>query len=331
MTLSFLPRRFFLTAPALAAPLLLPPARRARSADYPAGTIRIVAPGPAGSPRDLRARWVAEQLGPALDRPVIVDNKPGAGGNIGMEVAARSPADGRTLVLVDVGTLAQNPHVYGRPGYDARADFAPIIILVEAPLLLAVPLDSPVRTVSDLVTLARSTPGKLSFGSPGVGTPPHLAAEVFNRAAGLEVLHVPYKGAAPAIQDLMANRLDYVIDSVALLQPLATAGKVRAVALTGKTGLDVLPGVPTFAASGWPEVVYLSWTGLAAPAGTPKDLVARVNQVLTWALASEPAQAWFRREGATIVGGSPADFAHRIDSDHRRWEAVIRRAGIVVE
>ena len=331
MTLCILTRRFVLRTPILAASLLVLRQGSARAEDYPSGPIRVIAPGPAGSPRDLRARWIAEQLGPSLERPVIVDNKPGAGGNIGMEAAARSAADGRTLVVVDVGTLAQNPHIYGRPGYDPLSDFAPIILLVEAPLLLAVPISSPVQTVSDLVSMARSAPGKLSFGSPGIGTPPHLAAELLNGAAGLQVLHVPYKGAALAIQDLMAGRLDYVIDSVALLQPLAKAGKVRAIALTGESGLDGLPGVPTFAAAGWPQVVYQSWTGLAAPAGTPKALVARLNHELSRVLATDAAKAWFRGEGAAIVGGSPSQFAQRIESDYQRWQAIIRRAGIKAE
>ena len=192
---SGLTRRSALLAPILASPLATA-WRDAAAQDYPAGTIRIISPGPAGSPRDLRARWAAEQLGPALDRPIVVDNKPGAGGNIGMEAAARSAPDGRTLVIVDNGTLAQNPHIYQRLGYDARSDFAPVIVLIEASLLLAVPAASPVRKVSDLVALARATPGKLSYGSPGIGTPPHLAGELFSRAAGIDVLHVPLQGRA---------------------------------------------------------------------------------------------------------------------------------------
>lgn len=302
--------------------------RAASAEEYPTGPIRIIAPGPAGSPRDLRARWVAEQLGNALGRVVIVDNKPGAGGNIGMEAAAKSLPDGRTLVLVDVGTLAQNPHVYERPGYNALTDFVPVICLMEASLLLAVPSASPARTVSDLVTLAKASPGKLSYGSPGIATPPHLAAELFLRAARIDVVHVPYKGAPPAIQDLVAGRLDCVIDSAALLQPLVTAGKLRALAVTGATRLEAMPDVPTFAEAGFPGATYLSWMGVAAPAGTLAALVERVNRDLGRALASDTAREWFRSQGARVLGGTPTDFGTRIKVDYERWGEVIRAAGI---
>ena len=326
-----LTRRSALLAPILASPLLATAWRDAAAQDYPAGTMRIIAPGPAGSPRDLRARWAAEQLGPALDRPIVVDNKPGAGGNIGMEAAARSAPDGRTLVIVDTGTLTHNPHIYQRPGYDARADFAPVIVLIEASLLLAVPAASPVRKVSDLVALARATPGKLSYGSPGIATPPHLASELFSRAAGIDVLHVPYKGATPAIQDLVGGRLDYVIDSVALLQPLAAAGKVHAIAVTGPARLEGLPDIPTFVESGLPGVVYVSWLGLAVRAGTPTPLIERLNRELARALATDTTKAWFLSQGATVLGGTPADFAKRIEMDYQRWGDVIRAAGIKAE
>ena len=328
---SGLTRRSALLAPLLASPHLAAAWRDAAAQDYPAGTIRIIAPGPAGSPRDMRARWAAEQLGPALDRTVIVDNKAGAGGNIGTEAAARSAPDGRTLVIVDSGTLAQNPHIYQRPGYDARADFAPVIALTEGSPMLAVPASSTVRKVSDLVALARATPGKLSYGSAGIGTPPHLAGELFSRAAGIDVLHVPYKGAPLAIQDLVGGRLDFIIDSVALLQPLAAAGKVHAIAVSGPARLEDLSTVPTFAEQGLPGATYVVWIGLAVPTGTPAPLVERLNRALSDALATEKAKAWFRSQGTTVVGGTPADFAKRIDADYKRWGDVIRAAGIKAE
>src|SRR5215210_857826 len=157
------------------------------SQQYPSGTTRIIAPGPPASPRDIRARWVAEQLTSALSQPVIVDNRAGAGGNIGMEAAARSAPDGRTLVIVDTGTLTMNPHLYDRTGYDALSDFVPVVRLVDAPLMLAVRADLPARSVADLIRLAREKPGQLSYGSPGLGTPPHLAGELFKRTAKVDV------------------------------------------------------------------------------------------------------------------------------------------------
>ena len=312
----------------LLAPLAVSALRAASAQDYPSGPIRVIAPAPAGSPRDLRARWVAEHLGAALDRAIIVDNKPGAGGNIGMEAAAKSAPDGRTLVIVDIGTLAQNPHVYERPGYNALADFAPVIGLVEAALLLAVPAASPVRTASDLVALAQASPGKLSYGSSGIATPPHLAGELFQRAARIDVVHIPYKGAPPAIQDLVAGRLDYVIDSAALLQPLVAAGKVRAIAVTGVARIEAMPDVPTFAEAALPGATYLSWMGLAAPARTPAPLIERLNRELARALATEAAREWFRGQGGTVLAGTPADFGKRIKADYDRWGEIIRAAGI---
>jgi tripartite-type tricarboxylate transporter receptor subunit TctC len=316
-------RRFLLLAPF--ASLL---ASRAHAQDYPAGQIRIIAPAPPGSPRDLRARWVAEQLGPALDRTVIVDNRAGAGGNIGMEAAARSAPDGRTLVIVDNGTLAQNPHIYEKPGYDARKDFAPVIALLDGALVLAVPTGSPAMTVAELVREAKAKPGKLSYGSSGIGTPPHLAAELFTRTAGIDALHVPYKGAPPAIQDLVAGRLDFIVDGGALLQPLIAAGKLRALAVTGTKRMDSLPDVPTMAEAGQPGATYESWMGIAVPAGTPAPLIERLNRELARALATEQAKAWFRNQGATVAGGSSADFARRVAADYEKWGKVIEAAGI---
>jgi tripartite-type tricarboxylate transporter receptor subunit TctC len=276
---SGLTRRSALLAPLLVSPFLAAAWRDAAAQDYPAGTIRIIAPGPAGSPRDMRARWAAEQLGLALDRTVIVDNKAGAGGNIGTEAAASST----------------------------------------------------VRKVSDLVALARATPGKLSYGSSGIGTPPHLAGELFIRAAGIDVLHVPYKGAPPAIQDLVGGRLDFIIESVALLQPLAAAGKVHSIAVSGPARLEDLSTVPTFAEQGLPGATYVVWIGLAVPTGTPAPLVERLNRALSDALATEKAKAWFRSQGTTVLGGTPADFVKRIDADYKRWGDVIRAAGIKAE
>ena len=315
----------------LLAPLVVSAVRGASAQEYPTGPIRIIAPGPAASPRDLRARWVAEQLTAALGRPVIVDNKPGAGGNIGMEAAARSAPDGRTLVIVDNGTLAQNPHLYDRPGYNALTDFTPVICLGEGGLLMAVPAASPVRKVSDLVALARASPGKLVYGSAGIATPLDLAGELFSKAAGIDVLHVPYKGSPPVVQDLLAGRLDYDIDSISLLSPLVTTGKLRAIAVTGSTRTEVLPDVPTFAEAGLPDVTYVGWMGLAAPAGTPAPLIERLNQELARALATKSAKAWFRNQGVTVLGGTPSEFAIRIKADHERWGEVIRAIGIRAE
>ena len=262
----------------------------AASQTYPSGPIRIIVPGPAGGPRDIRARWVSDKLGPALGQVVIVDNRPGAGGNIGMEAAAKSAPDGRTLVIVDVGTLAQNPHLYARSGYNALADFIPVIRLVEAPLLLAVSSELPVHSVDDLVRLARLKPDQLSYGSPGIGTPPHLAAALFNRAANIQVVHVPYRGGPAALNDLAAGRIAYMIDNAGLLLPQVATGRLRALAITGAKRVDASPNIPTLAEVGYPENAYMPWMGIAVPAGTPQEIVNRLNAELSRALR-EPVRS----------------------------------------
>ena len=303
----------------------------AQSQQYPPGTIRIIAPGPPGSPRDIRARWVAEQLNSALGQPVLVDNRAGAGGNIGMEAAAKSAPDGRTLVIVDTGTLAMNPHLYDRTGYDALSDFIPVVRLVEAPLMLAVRADLPARSVADLIRLAREKPGQLSYGSPGVGTPPHLAGELFKRTAQVDVAHVPYKGMSPALTDLMAGRIDYMIDNVGLLAQQVAAGKVRALAITGAKRVAAAPDVPTMAEAGLPGYEFAAWMGMAVPAGTPAAIVARLNAELVRALRTPGGQTWFESQGGEVVADSPEAFAQAVRSEHARWRQVIQEARIRAE
>jgi tripartite-type tricarboxylate transporter receptor subunit TctC len=303
----------------------------AQSQQSPPGTIRIIAPGPPGSPRDIRARWVAEQLTSALNQPVMVDNRAGAGGNIGMEAAAKSAPDGRTLVIVDTGTLAMNPYLYDRTGYDALADFVPVVRLVEAPLMLAVRADLPARSVADLIRLAKEKPGQLTYGSPGVGTPPHLAGELFKRTAQVDVAHVPYKGMSPALTDLMAGRIDYMIDNVGLLAQQVAAGKIRALAITGAKRVASAPDVPTMPEAGLPGYEFTAWMGVAVPAGTPTAIVQRLNAELVRALRTPGGQTWFESQGGEVVADSPDAFAQIVRSEHARWRQVIQDARIRAE
>jgi tripartite-type tricarboxylate transporter receptor subunit TctC len=303
----------------------------AAAQNYPSGPVRIIAPSPPGSPRDIRARWVAERLAPALGQPVIVENKAGAGGNIGMQAAAKSPADGLTLVIVDTGTMAQNPHLYQRAGYDPLVDFIPVTRLVDSPLMLAVHPDVPAGSLAELIQLARQRPGKLSYGSSGIGTPPHLAGELFKRMAGIDVAHVPYKGAAPALADLLAGQIAYTIDSLSMQMQPVNSGRLRALAVTGTSRASVAPGVPTFIEAGLAGYEYRSWMGIAVPAGTPKTTVARLNHELVKVLRQPDAQAWFAAQGADVVGDEPETFAAVVRADHARWGQVIREAGIAAE
>jgi tripartite-type tricarboxylate transporter receptor subunit TctC len=298
---------------------------------YPSGPVKIIAPSPPGSPRDIRARWVAEKLAPALGQTVIVENKAGAGGNIGMEAAARSKPDGQTLVIVDTGTLAQNPHLYARPGYDALADFVPVVRLTDAPLLMAVHPDVPAQSVAELIALARKRPGQITYGSSGIGTPPHLAGALFQRMAGIEVVHVPYKGAAPALQDLLAGRITYTIDGMLMQLAQVRAGKLRALGVTGTARVAAAPEVPTMEEAGLPGYTYRAWMGIAVPAGTPPAIVDRLNRELVRALQEPEAKAWFAAQGSDVVGDTPQAFAAAVREDHARWGKVIREAGIAAE
>jgi tripartite-type tricarboxylate transporter receptor subunit TctC len=298
---------------------------------YPSQPVRIIAPAPPGSPVDIRARWVAQQLAPVLGQPVLVDNKPGAGGNIGAEAAAKSAPDGHTLVVVHQGIVSVNPHLYSRTGFDPLKDFAPVTRIVDTTLLLLVPQSSPARSVADLVRAAREKPGKLSYSSSGVGTPPHLAAALFLRLAGIEVAHIPYKGATPSLTDLLAARVDFSIDSPSSHGPHVTSGKLRALAATGAERLSAFPDVPTMAEAGVAGYVYHAWIGLLAPAGTPRHVVERLNGELVRVLRTPAAREWLGAQGGVAVGDSPEAFAAYIRADHQKWGRLIRETGIKAE
>ena len=298
---------------------------------YPVQPVKIIAPAPPGSPVDIRSRWVAERLAPVLGRPVVVDNRAGAGGNLGAEAAAKSTPDGHTLVVVHQGILAMNPHLYARTGFDPLKDFAAVTRLVDTTLMLAVPADTPFRSIRELIGAAKDRPGRLTFGSAGVGTPPHMAGELLKRMAGVDVLHVPYKGATPALTDLLGGRLSFSIDSAALLLPHAKAGRLRLLGVTGRERLSFAPDVPTFAEAGVTGYEYRAWMGVLAPAATPRAVIERLNSELVKAVRSPEGRAWFEAQGGVAIGDSPDEFARYIREEHARWGALIREAGIRAE
>lgn len=297
---------------------------------YPSQPIKLIAPAPPGSPIDIRARWVAQQLAP-LGQPVVVDNKPGAGGNLGAEAAAKSAPTGYTLVVVHQGILAANPFLYARTGFDPLKDFAPVTRLVDTYLMLMVPQASPFHSVADLIRAARAKPGALVYGSSGIGTPPHLAAELFRRLAGIDVVHVPYKGATPSLTDLLAGRVDFSFDSPASHGPHVTAGRLRALAVTSTERMAAFPDVPTMREAGIAGYAYGSWIGVLAPAGTPRGIVGRLNERLVQAIRSPEGRAWFAAQGGVAVGDSPEEFAAFIRAENERWGKLIRESGIRAE
>jgi tripartite-type tricarboxylate transporter receptor subunit TctC len=317
-------------AVAAVAPLASPtPVLAAES--YPSKPIRIIVTGTPGGPPDLLTRWLAERLAPALGAVVVVDNRPGAGGNIAMQAAARSAPDGYTLVVAGQGPFALNPHMYSNPGYNAMADFAPITQIERGALLLAVNPEVPAHSVTELIALAHRQPGELNYGSPGTGTPPHLASELFIRSANVKVVHVPYAGAPGAMLDLIAGRLTFTFGTVNVQLPQVKAGKIRALAVTSLTRLEALPEIPTVAESGLPGFEYIGWLGIAAPTGTPEPITLRLQREIAVILQTDEARKYFASFGREPVASTPAAFAAFIRTEHAKWGVVIRGSNIKAE
>ena len=298
---------------------------------WPIKPVRIIVPGGPGGVIDIRARWLADRLMPALGQSVVVENKPGAGGNIGTEMGARSAPDGYTLTIVHQGTMTINPHLYSRLGYDPLADFAPITHLGVGPLLLAVNPDVPVATVAELVQLAKAKPGQLNFGSPGIGTPPHLAGELFKRVAGIDVVHVPYNGGGQSATALISGQVSFMIEGLSVVLPLVKAGRLRPLAVTGPRRVASLPDVPTMAEAGLPAYEFVGWVGIAAPAATAKPIIDRLYREIGKVLATAEAREWFGAVGAEPLADAPEAFAAVIRAEHAKWGKVIREAGIRIE
>jgi len=295
---------------------------------WPSKAVRLIVFGGPGGVTDIRARWLAARLGPALGQSVIVENKPGAAGNIGAEYVARSTPDGYTLGIIHQGIMTVNPHLYPKMGYDPLTDFAPITRLGIGPLLLVANPELPVRTAAELIQHAKSHQGKVTFGSPGVGTPPHLANELFRRLAGIEVIHVPFKGGGQAATDLIAGHVNYSIEGLTVMLPLVKSGRLRALAVTGPRRVASLPDVPTIAESGLPGFEYQGWVGIAAPAGTPRAVVERLYREVSAITTSVEGRAWFADAGAEPGNDPPDDLAASIRAEHGKWGTIIREAGI---
>lgn len=298
---------------------------------YPIRPVHLIVPAPAGSPPDIQSRWIADRLARVLGQPLVVDNRPGGGGIIGAAAAAKSAPDGYTLVTVHQGTLAFNPYLYARPGYEPIRDFAPITRLSLASLVLAVYPEVKASSVADLVRLAKERPGELTFGSAPLGTPPHIAEQLFRRMADIDVALVPYKGGNLALIDLVAGRVTYTLDGIGITVPYARAGKVRMLAVSGSKRVPFLPDVPTIAESGLPGYDFEWWTGICAPAGAPKEIVARLNAELVKIVKSPESREWLAAQGALPVGDTPEEFAAVVSADNARWGSIIREAGIKIE
>ncbi|MCC6194270.1 MAG: tripartite tricarboxylate transporter substrate binding protein [Burkholderiales bacterium] len=299
---------------------------------YPTKPIRLIVPYTAGGSSDFVARQVAQKMSEGLGQQVVVDNRPGAAGIAGTDVAAKSPPDGYTLALIGMTTHAANPWLYKKLAYDPIKDFAPISVAIVSPLVLIVNPSVPAKNVQELIAYAKANPGKVNYGSAGVGNTLHLAGELFKTRAGIDINHIPYKGASAAMQDLLGGRIEMMIDLVQTPLAQIQAGKLRALGTTGSTRLALLPDVPTIAEQGLPGFEFATWIGIAAPAGTPKPIVDRLFAEMTKALANPEVQAAFGKQGMQVAPSkSPEAFAQFIQSDKERVGEIIKRAGIQPE
>ena len=295
---------------------------------YPTRTVRIIAPFAAGSTIDILGRLIAPKLFEALGQPVIVEDRPGAGGMIALELVAKSPPDGHTLVIGALGPLAMNPALYPKTPFDPVQDFAAVSLLATGPVVIAVHPSIPARNVKELVELAKKRPGQLNFGSPGVGTSPHLTGELFKLITKTDIVHIPYKGNAEAITELIGGQLSVVFTGVPPVVPLAKAGKVRLLATTGKLRLANLPDVPTLREAGVEGADVLIWYGVVAPAATPKDIIARLNREIVKIMGAADVREKFSQQGVDAASSTPDEFAQLIREEVARWAKVIRSAGI---
>lgn len=292
---------------------------------YPERPVRIVVPFAAGGFTDVMARLMAKQLGERLGQPFVVENKPGAGGNIGADAVARSAPDGYSLLISTITTHAINPTLYAKMPFDAVKDFAPVILLVATPNVLVVNR-SEVKTVEQLRALAASRPQGLSFASSGVGTSSHLVAELFRQSTAIRMTHIPFKGSSQALTDLMAQNVDLMFDNLMFQAPHIKAGKVFAIGVTSTARSPLLPDVPTMAELGVRGMDYGAWFGVSAPAGTPPGIVNKLNAEMQQVLAT----AEFRKAmvGAELLGGTPEAFGRFIRDDIARWKTIIEQGRI---
>src|SRR4051812_48707441 len=294
----------------------------AQAQGYPTHSIRLIVPFPPGGATDILARAVAQRWTETLGQAVVVDNRPGAGGNIGSDLVAKAAPDGYTLLMGTVGTHAVNPSLYSQMPYDHIKDFAPVILVAAVPNVMEVNPSVPAKTVAEFIAYAKANPGKINFASSGSGTSIHLAGELFKVMTGVQMTHVPYKGSAPALSDLMGGQVQVMFDNLPPSLPQIKAGKLRALAVTSAQRAPALPDVPTVAEAGLPGYEASSWFGVLAPAGTPPAVIARLNgEVAKW-LATPDAKERMLATGANAIGGSPEDFAAHIRSETAKWAKV---------
>ena len=298
---------------------------------YPSRPLRFIVPFPPGGSTDIYARIIGPRLADALRQQVVIDNRPGAGGALGADLAAKAPPDGYTIWLGQTNNLAIGPAMRTKNSYDPVRDFSPITLLMQAPQVMVVNAGSPITSIKELIAAAKSKPGTLTFASAGIGSSGHVAGELLNQAAGVNITHVPYKGASPAMIDLRGGRVTFLATSLASAAQFVKDGKIKGIATTGLKRARLMPDVPTVAESGVPGFEVASWHGMLAPAKVPREIIARLNREIVAILDKPEVRDALLSEGGDIMPGTPEEFAAFLKSEAQKWAKVIKQAGITAE
>jgi tripartite-type tricarboxylate transporter receptor subunit TctC len=291
----------------------------------------VIVPFPPAGGTDVLTRQLAEKISAATKWTLVIDNKPGAGGNIGLDALAKSAPDGYTIGMGQTANLAINPSLYAKMPFDALKDFATVGLVSAQPMVLVVAADSPYRSLADVVAAAKASPDALTMASAGSGTVGQLAGELFARKAGIKFLHIPYKGASPAVTDLLGHQVDIMFANTLSVMTLVTAGKLRALAVSSAQRIKPLPAVPTISESGYKDFEAVTWSGLVAPAGTPAEIIAKLNAEIAKALARADFLEKLSAEGSQPLSGSPQQFAEFLRAEHAKWGVAVRASGAKVD
>ena len=318
-------RRIILAA-ALAVAAITPAA-----AEYPDKPIRFIVPQAAGSNTDLYSRLIAQEMSKTLGQQLVIENKPGAAFVVGLDAIAKAPPDGYTIGMGLIGGLAIAPHMVTKLPYDIEKDFQPIAQVSRAYLILAISPKSQLSSVKDILDYAKANPGKLSNASSATGSPGHVGAELFKSMAGVKITHVPYRGGAGAVNDLIAGHVDIMLEGLQSIAPHVREGRVKAVAVSGATRSQAFPDLPTLAEAGVPGYEATTWLGVVAPAGTPRDIVNKLNKAVNEALKAPAVAAQFKMNGDEAVGGTPEAYGQLIKSDNAKWKDVVAQSGARLE
>jgi tripartite-type tricarboxylate transporter receptor subunit TctC len=318
-------RRMLLTMLTGLSLLALPAAALAEG--FPSKPIRLIVPFPAGGPNDIIARVIGQRMSELIKQPVVIDNRGGQGGVLGTDVVAKSAPDGYTIGIVSAGALVISPSME-KVAYDTRTDLAPVTLVATVPEMLVVATSVPAKTMSELIALAKAQPGKLNFASSGPGSLPHLAGELFKLTAKIDIVHVPYRGAAPAVNDLLGQQVQMTFLDLPVLLPQIKAGALRPIAVGSADRAPTAPDVPTTAELGLPELRIENWYGMVAPKGTPDTVVASLNRITLEAMADPAVRDKLASQGATLIGDTPEHFRGFIDTEIKKWAKVIKDAGV---